>query len=95
MASEYQLQGSVKGIRPALDYKGQVRTDCHAVELQTETGLAGQEVLGPITASINHIGREVTITGPLSVNYSEKARKSFIRMEPGVLKPISNTGNAK
>ena len=95
MASEYTFHGTLQGIKPALDYKGNPEPNCQEVMIRIESGLAIARAEGSFPDIAKHYGKEIRLTGSLQVKYSEKMRRSFNDMAPGTITAVGNTGQTK
>ena len=89
MASEYTYHGILQGIKPALDYKGNPEPDCQEVIIKIESGLATGRAQGDFPEIAKHFNKEIKLTGPITVKYSEKMRRTFTDLGPGKLTPAN------
>jgi hypothetical protein len=95
MASEYTYHGILQGIKPALDYKGNPEPDCQELIIRIDSGLATGRATGDFPEIAKLYGKEIKLTGPITVKYSEKMRRTFTDLGPGKVTVVGNTGNVK
>lgn len=95
MASEYTYHGTLQGIKPALDYKGNPIPDCQEIIIKIESGLATAKATGDFPEIAKHFGKEIKLTGPITVKYSEKMRKAFVDLGAGKIAAPGNPGTPK